>query len=128
MYVVAGGATTTCSTATNAVGDGCPATQAILAKLSGSGATLIPGGAGGLFVDPFGDLLIADSAANLIHMASSGANFGGVGANQPTQTLDIHFAAGDSPAASAYTLTSGSSNFSLGTASCTLNSDTTTDC
>ena len=129
MYAAAGGATAVCAGAIDAVGDGCPATQAIFSKLSGSGATLVPGGAGGLNVDLFGDLFITDTTTNVVREAASGTYFGAVGANQPTQTVAVHFAAGDPPASNPFSLTSGSANFSLGAFSCAAaNSDGTTDC
>ena len=129
MYAAAGGAVTVCAGAIDAVGDGCPATQAIFSKLSGSGATLVPGGAGGLNVDLFGDLFITDTTTNVVRKAASGTYFGAVGANQPTQTVAVHFAAGDPPASNPFSLTSGSANFSLGAFSCAAaNSDGTTDC
>jgi len=129
MYPVAGGATAACSAAVDAVGDGCPATQAVFSKLSGSGATLVPGGAGGIAVDPFGDLLITDTTTNVVRMAASGTYFGAVGANQPTQTVAVHFASADPPAANPFSLTAGSANFSLGAFKCApANSDGTIDC
>lgn len=50
-----------------------------------------------------------------------------MGATQ-TDVVDVHFAANDSAAAGGYSITSGASIFSLGTPSCTTNSDATTDC
>ncbi len=132
QYVVAGGAATTCSAATDKYGDGCPATQATFGSSSGTGnfatATLPGPGIYGVSVDKYSNLYAGDTETNLVREVSSGTQFGPVGAGEPTQTVDIHFAAGDSPAASAYTLTAGSSNFSLGTANCTANSDGTVDC
>jgi streptogramin lyase len=130
MYPVAGGATAPCAAATDTTGDGCPATQAVLGKYTGtSTATYLPGGAGGLFVDPSGDLLITDTTLNVIRMAASGTYFGAVGANQPTQTVAVHFAASDPPAANPFSITSGAANFKLGAFSCAAaNSDGTTDC
>ena len=130
MYVVAGGATTTCSAATDTFGDGCPATQATFGS-SGTtfASTALPGpGIFGVTVDAYSDLFVGDTETGVIREIASGTQFGNVGANQPIDIVDIHFAAGDSPAAGAYTLTSGASNFSLGTATCTANSDSTTDC
>ncbi|HZL26472.1 MAG TPA: Ig-like domain repeat protein [Acidobacteriaceae bacterium] len=130
MYPVAGGAASVCANATDAAGDGCPATQAILGKYTGTtSATYLPGGAGGLNVDPFGDLLITDTTTNVVRRAASGTYFGAVGANQPTQTVAVHFAASDAPASNPFSLTSGSANFSLGAFSCAAaNTDGTTDC
>jgi hypothetical protein len=131
QYVVAGGAATTCAAATDTYGDGCPALQATLGH-SGSAnyatATLPGPGVYGITVDAYSDLFFGDTETNLVREIASGTQFGVVGANQPTDIVDIHFAQGDSPAASAYLLTSGASNFSLGTATCTANSDTTIDC
>ena len=131
MYVVAGGASTTCAAATDSYGDGCPATQATFGK-SGTGnfaSTTLPGpGIYGITEDAYNNLYVGDTETSLIREIASGTQFGNVGANDPTQIVDVHFAAGDSPAASAYTITSGASNFTLGTANCTANSDKTTDC
>jgi hypothetical protein len=133
MYVVAGGATTFCSGATDAYGDGCPALQAKFGS-SGTGnyatATLPGPGIYGISVDGFSNLYVGDTELNLVREVSSGTQFGPVGINPKTQILEIHFAAGDHQTASSYTLTGGGSNFSLGVApySCTTNSDTTQDC
>ena len=136
MYVVAGGATSVCSSATDTKGDGCPATQATFgSSVYASGdlysATGTTGNAGifGVSVDTNSNLYVGDTVTNEIREIASGTQFGVIGANQPVQTVDIHFAAGDSPAAAgAYALTMGGTNFSLGTATCTTNSDTTQDC
>lgn len=131
MYVVAGGATTVCSAATDASGDGCPALQSTFGSSSGTGSfatTKSPGpGVFGISVDAYSDLFAGDTETGLVREVASGTQFGNVGATQ-TDIVDIHFAAGDSAAAGGYTLTSGASIFSLGTPSCTTNSDTTTDC
>jgi hypothetical protein len=134
MYVVAGGASTVCTGAADTYGDGCPALQAKFGADPGTNgyvsATAPPApGIFGISVDASGDLFVGDTETALIREASTGANFGTVGANQPTDNLIIHFAAADGPAAAgAYSLTSGSGNFSLGTATCVTNSDNTTDC
>jgi streptogramin lyase len=130
QYVVAGGATAICSAATDTYGDGCPATQAKFGS-SGSGnfATASNPGVFGVTVDANSNLFVGDSITGLVREVSSGTQFGTIGANQPTQTVAIHFATSDMPAsAGAYTLTAGASNFSLGTAVCTTNSDATVDC
>jgi len=98
---------------------------------TGFASTSLPGpGVFGISVDPYEDLFFADTEKNSVTEIASGTQFGAVGANQPTQTVEIHFAPGDLPAsAGAYVLTSGSNNFSLGKATCnTTNSDGTTDC
>jgi hypothetical protein len=132
MYVVAGGAATTCAAATDSYGDGCPATQATFGK-SGTGnfaTTTLPGpGIYGITEDAYNNLFVGDTETSLIREIASGTQFGNVGANDPTQIVDIHFAAGDGPAAaSPYTITAGGSNFSLGAANCTANTDNTRDC
>ncbi len=96
---------------------------------TGFAATALPGpGVFSVSVDPNANLFFGDTEKNIVGEVASGTQFGAVGANKPTQTLDIHFAAGDSPGANAYTLTTGTTNFSLGTASCLSNSDSTVDC
>jgi sugar lactone lactonase YvrE len=131
MYVVAGGASTVCSASIDTYGDGCPAIQAKLGS-SGTGNFASTSGAGpgvfGVSVDAYSDLFFGDTETGLIREVASGTQFGNVGASQ-TDTLDIHFAATDGPASTgAYTVTAGSSIFSVGAAACTTNSDTTQDC
>jgi large repetitive protein len=133
MYVVGGGATTVCAGATDTFGDGCAGPFTAIYGSSGAGSfatTTLPGpGIYGVSVDAFSDLFFGDTETMLVRELASGTQFGAVGANQPTQIVDIHFAAADSAASSgAYTLTAGASNFILGTASCTTNTDNTTDC
>ena len=134
MYSIAGiSATgTVCAAATDANGDGCPGTQAAFGH-SGAGnfaSTALPGpGIYGVSVDAYADLFFGDTELMVVRELASGTQFGAVGANQPTQTVDIHFDVSDGPAASgAYSLTAGSTVFALGTATCTVNSDNTTDC
>ena len=132
QYNIAGGASTFCTGATDAYGDGCPALQAKFGS-SGTGnyatATLPGPGVYGVSVDANYNVYVGDTETNLVREVASGTQFGVVGANQPTQTLDVHFAVGDGPAASApYVVSSGASNFTVGTASCTTNSDNTMDC
>ena len=101
---------------------------------SGSGgfaSAALPGpGIFGLSVDPYADLFYGDTENNVVGEVASGSQFGPVGANQPTNTLDIHFAKNDTPASSgAYAITAGANNFTTtGVATCTVNSDTTEDC
>jgi len=137
MYTVGGGATppalgAACSTtfpgsaltSTDTFGDGCPATGASFGKTY-------------LFdvsADSTSDIFVADNGNYLYREIASGANFGNTGASQ-TNYLDIHFAAGDTPLTTgAYTITSGSSIFTVGNVSCTTNADSnatfgnSTDC
>jgi large repetitive protein len=143
MYVVAGGGSGSCANpnalgspqiydTADTYGDGCPALQAKL----GIGALAKPtngfnsAGVFGVTLDKYGNLFLGDDVTNIVREIATGAQFGVVGANQPTNTLEIHFGAGDTPATTgAYMLTMGTTNFSLGTATCTYNNaDTTTDC
>jgi hypothetical protein len=130
MYVVAGGATTVCSAASDTYGDGCPALQAKFGS-SGAGnyatATLPGPGIYGVSVDANSNLYVGDTEFNLVREIASGTQFGNIGASQ-TDVLEVHFAASDSAAAGGYKITSGPSIFSIGTPSCTTNSDSTTDC
>jgi len=144
MYVVAGGgATATAGTAcapgsafsaTDIYGDGCPGPLAVLGSSGTTFATTTAPGPGvfGVSVDAFSDLFFGDTETNLIREVASGAQFGRVGATGATQTLDIHFAAGDSPAAAVpYQIAAGALNFTIVTKpspTCTTNSDTTVDC
>jgi hypothetical protein len=128
-----GAPATVCAGAKDTLGDGCPATAT---KIGSSGTsnfatTTLPGpGIFGVHVDANSNLYFADTENNDVREIASGTQFGVVGANQPTQTVEIHFANGDIPAsASPYALTSGATNFSLGTATCkATNTDGTTDC
>jgi hypothetical protein len=98
---------------------------------TGFASTSLPGpGVFGISVDTYEDLFFADTENNNVREIASGTQFGPIGANQPTQTVEIHFANADLPAsASPYVLTAGSTNFALGTATCNAtNSDGTTDC
>jgi len=138
-YVVAGGGAGTCASPnaldtpasydTDTYGDGCPALQAKLGVGVNKGGYTTTG-VFGVTVDANANLYLGDTVSNLVREITSGTQFGVIGANQPTNNLDIHFGAGDAPAATgAYMLTSGASNFSLGTATCTYNNaDATTDC
>ena len=127
QYVVAGGASSPCANATDTYGDGCPSTQATFGATGTAFATAASPGIFGVTIDAAGNLYLGDSVTNLVREVSTNTQFGQVG-SAATQTLDIHFAAGDTPAANAYVLTQTASNFTLGTANCTLNSDTTEDC
>jgi hypothetical protein len=98
---------------------------------TGFASTKLPGpGIFGISVDSYEDLFFADTENNNVREIASGTQFGAIGANRPTQTVEIHFPNADLPASSgAYVLTSGNTNFALGTATCNAtNSDGTTDC
>ncbi len=83
----------------------------------GFASTSLPGpGVFGISVDKYEDLFFADTEKNVVTEIASGTQFGPVGAGQPTQTVEVHFASGDGPAATnPYVITVGANNFSLGT-------------
>lgn len=141
MYVVAGGGSGTCTNpnaldtpqpydTADTFGDGCPALQAILGvgtRSSGYNSS----GVFGVTLDKYGNLYLGDDNTNIVREIATGAQFGVIGANQPVDTLEIHFGPGDTPASTTpYSLLpAGATNFSLGTPTCTYNNaDTTTDC
>jgi sugar lactone lactonase YvrE len=111
---------TICANHTDSYGDGCPATQASFGSNGGNGM--------GVAADALGNIYISDGTNVLIRKVITGLQ------SPPTATgttttlpVEIHFAAGDSPAASnalAYT----STEWSLGTPTCATNADTTDDC
>ncbi len=116
---------TVCAGASNTYGyktkgDGCPATQASFGSNGGNGF-----GAG---TDTQGNLYISDSTNGLIRKVITGlASPSTVVAATTTLPVQLHFAAGDTVAASnalAYT----STEWTLGTPACTLIGDTTSDC
>jgi streptogramin lyase len=102
------------------IGDNCQATL----------ATLNPNSAMGVEVDSQGNLYISDSGNARIRKVSLNQTFPTVTSGSSiTQTLVVHFAVGDTPAASSAYIISGSADFVVNPpASCTTNSDNTTDC
>jgi Bacterial Ig-like domain (group 3) len=131
IYVIAGGGTSCNATAS---GDGCTANDtkfstgtAATDKTSGLPYASAPG-VGGLYADSAGSLIVADATLGLIHKIVTNADFGTILATNPSQTIDIHFGVKDGPGGTPYTLTTNPANFSIGAATCTANSDNTTDC
>ncbi len=153
MYVVGGGGTTAttagsaCSAtgiganliATDTYGDGCPALLATFSHSCSSTSSSVcptngygPTGVWSASPDAYGDLFVGDEGNGLIREIASGTQFGNTGA-VATDYIDIHFAAGDTPITASgktvpFAITSGSTIFTVGTPTCTANSDTTTDC
>lgn len=143
-YVIGGGGSTltagaACSsgstlTAVDAFGDGCPARLAIYGANGGNGSNTTLG-VYGVNVDTNANVFIGDAKNNLVREIASGTQFGVVGANQPTDTLDVHFGVGDTQITPvtvngvttypSFTLTAGATNFALGTPVCTTNNDNT---
>jgi sugar lactone lactonase YvrE len=116
------------STAANSkVGDGCPGPLAALYSASDMGVS--PDNQGNIYItDAQGGI-----AANArLRKLLSGLNFSSLAAGTPaTQTLLIHFAAGDSLATGGFTITgagTANSDYTLGTQNCVVEADTTTDC
>ena len=116
MYLVAGGGTG--AGCANSYGDGCAGTQG---KISHPYQ---------LAFDPQGNLLISDSGDSAIRKLSLNTQFPvtQTGATL-TQIVQVHFAAGDTPATSnPYVVSSGGANFAASAATCSGNSDNTTNC
>ncbi len=113
-----------CPGSTNAIGDGCPGTQANLDASSNMGTD----------ADSSGNLYITDSEGGgvglpRIRKVLSGLNFPPTTSAAPiTQTIQIHFAVNDGPAStSPYTI--NNPDFALtGTPSCKVQADNTQDC
>jgi streptogramin lyase len=120
IRAIASNAATVCSTAVDAYGNGCPATQAKMGSNGGNGF--------GMGTDMLGNMYIADSTDWLIRKVSTNLQSPTTAvASTTTQPVELHFAAGDSLAATnglAYT----PDEWSLTTPACTTNADTTTDC
>ncbi len=124
IHVIAGavGATTGaagCAAKTDSFGDNCP----------GTSATLSANSALSVATDSNGNIYIGDSGDDLVRKVTTGRDFpaAAFGASV-TQTIDIHFAAADGPAALNPFVASGNGDFKLGAPVCKVNADTTQDC
>jgi Bacterial Ig-like domain (group 3)/NHL repeat len=118
-------ATPVCSTAANSVGDGCPGTGAALYANSNMGTS----------TDNLGDVFITDaqgpgnSAGARIRELLSGLNFAPLATGSSvTQTVQLHFAPADRPAGSNPYVLTANTDFSVGSATCTVQADNTDDC
>jgi DNA-binding beta-propeller fold protein YncE len=128
-----------CAAATNNIGDGCPATTATIYS-TGTGGTAM-----GAMPDNQGNLYLSDAenssispTYSRIRKVLSGLNFPATSVNTAAtpQTILVHFAANDTPAATnPFVLKATGTDFTLGAQSCTTNSstatpagDNTTDC
>ena len=122
LRILAGGASSVCAAHTDAMGDGCPATQ----------ATINSGGNGfGAALDHAGNLYVSDTGNLRIRKVSTGAVFGATGiGSSKSQTMQVHFIVGDTPVSSGtFTLPFGQADFAaIPTLPCTSQPDTTTDC
>ena len=118
------------ASAGNSVGDGCAGSNAGFNFVSSnSGIGNSPDNQGNLYLtDPEG---AGNTAGSRIRKILSGLNFPAVATGTPgvTQSLDIHFAPNDKPAAvNPYVLTGTDYALNLASVSCTVNSDNTDDC
>lgn len=130
LYGGTAGADPGCAGETNAVGDGCPATKAAIytSVASNTGIGTSPDNEGNLYItDNEG---AANPAGSRIRKVLSGLRFPATAAGSTTtQNVEIHFNPADTPAAAnGFTVPAGNTDFKLGSAACTLNADTTTDC
>jgi hypothetical protein len=109
-----------CSSATDNIGDGCPATQAVFAPAS-NGA--------GLAIDGQDNLYITDPVDARIRKISINTLFAATTPAAPiTQTIDLHLGAGET-AAPVITFPNGNPDFKLSAAAnCSANADTTVEC
>jgi polygalacturonase/sugar lactone lactonase YvrE len=116
---IAGDTSSNCGSAKDGFGDGCPATQAVI----GDGGNGI-----GVGTDALGNLYISDTLNARIRKVMTGLASPAIAtASTANQAVDLHFIAGDTVASIngiAYT----SSEWSLTTPTCTVNSDSTSDC
>jgi sugar lactone lactonase YvrE len=120
--------------ATTGDGDGCPGPNASLYDTSDMGTS--PDNQGNLYIT---DSENATATASRLRKLLSGLNFPATAlTGSVTQTIEVHFAAGDTPA-STKPFTINGSDFTVGTPSCTTNApgtfgsaqaegDNTTDC
>jgi len=109
-----------CTAKTDALGDNCPATAAALYANSAMGVT----------IDSQENLYIGDSGDQRLRKVFTNQTFPTtVAGTTVAQTLEVHFAAGDTPAALNPYLITGSSDFSVASATCNApNADKTEDC
>ena len=112
-----------CAQQANALGDNCQATLATLNPTTANPAM-------GVAVDSQGNVYISDSGNTRIRKVSVNQNFPTVASGSSvTQTLVLHFAVGDTPAATSAFAVTGSADFVVTPpASCPMNTDNTTDC
>ena len=120
IRAIARNATTVCANANDSVGDGCPATQANFGSAGGNGI--------GVSTDALGNVYISDSTNLLIRKVTTGLASSSIATGSiVTQPIELHFIAGDS-LASDNALTYTATEWGLGTPTCSVNVDSTTDC
>jgi sugar lactone lactonase YvrE len=119
VRLIAGDTTTNCATAADAFGDGCPATQAVI----GDGGNGI-----GVGADALGNIYISDTMNARIRKVTTNLNSPETATAATTaQPIQIHFVAGDGPAAT-NAFSFSSPEWQLGAPNCTTNTDSTVDC
>ncbi len=110
-------------------GDGCPGTLASLYPNAGNTDMAVSADTqGNLYITDSEDAVVANSR---IRKLLSGLNFPNTAfGSTVTQTIQLHFAPNDTPAATKpYAIAAKASDFTLGTATCNAtNADATTDC
>lgn len=110
---------TYCAAKSDAFGDNCPALN----------ASFVSNAAMGVAIDSQENLYVSDSGDARLRKVSTNQSFPATAAGASvSQTLQIHFAAGDSAASSKPYVLTGNADFVLGSATCTTNADTTQDC
>jgi sugar lactone lactonase YvrE len=115
---IAGNTATNCAGATDSVGDGCPATAAVI----GDGGNGI-----GVGTDTLGNIYISDTKNARIRKVTTNLQAGSIAtAATTTQPVQLHFIAGDTLGANGLAFTS--TEWALSAANCTTNADTTSDC
>lgn len=115
---------TVCANATDTIGDGCPATQALFYQGTVSAI--------GVALDGLNDIYITDPADYRVRKVSTNLSFpaGSIGpTGTETQTIELHATAGDALSASGIALGASLGEFSMASApTCTTNSDSTINC
>ncbi len=110
-----------CSGSTNTLGDGCPATQALVYQ--GTSAL-------GIALDGINNLYVTDPADFRIRKVSTDLSFPATATGQTAaQTVELHFSVNDTEATGGITVGASLGDFTIAAApDCTTNSDTTTNC
>ena len=113
-----------CAASTDALGDGCPGPESSLYMSLGADGANAPDNQGNLYITD----AESGTATSRLRKLLSGLNFPAVAAAaSASQTIDIHFAPGDTPASSK-PFVSSSPDFVVGAPSCTVAADSTEDC
>jgi len=111
-----------CADATNTLGDGCPATQALFYQ--GASSAL------GVALDGQNNIYITDPADYRIRKVSTNLSFPASATGTPvTQTIEVHSTTNDTLASNGIAIGTNLGGFTVASApTCTSNSDNTTNC